>query len=291
MIFVVNLGDTFRKLRLHKGYNLSNTAKNIISVSHLSKFERNETDITVSKLLLLLKRLNISFKEFIFINNDSQLDDFERLIANLKKSYLHGDLKFLNKLLKDENFKFEQTNLLSHKLNTIMIQAILSELTQKKVGKENLKILVDYLWRVEIWGEYEIILYGNTLHTLDIDTVLMLSSEIIRKSIYFKSMLTYRRDLFGIYFNTIRMCLEHQKVKEAEIFLFNIKGENIPETFILEKIILNFHFGLFKMHTKYEEGLKIAEESIYILQKVESFNHALNYEEYLKFYIKKLANE
>ncbi|WP_159083026.1 MULTISPECIES: helix-turn-helix domain-containing protein [unclassified Lysinibacillus] len=286
-----NLGNTFRKLRLHKGYNLSNTARDIISVSHLSKFERDETDITVSKLLLLLNRINISFKEFIYINNEFKVDHFEELIVNMRKSYLSGDLKFLNKLRKDEISKFELTNLLSYKLNSIMIEAITSDLTHNKIEQANLKTLIDYLWQVEIWGEYEIILYGNTLHILDIDAVIMLSSEVIKKSIYFKNMLSYKRDLFGIYFNTIRICLEHNKLKEAEAYLYELKNQNIPETFILEKIILNFYFGIFKMHTQYKQGLELAQESIYILHKVESLNHALNYEEYLQSYIKKLENE
>ncbi|TKI47431.1 helix-turn-helix domain-containing protein [Lysinibacillus tabacifolii] len=291
VIFMDNLGNTFRKLRLHKGYSLNNTAKDIMSVSHLSKFERDETGITVSKLLLLLNRINVSFEEFIYINNEFKVEHFEELIINMKESYLRGDLKFLNKLRNDEIFKFELTNVLSYKLNSIMIEAIISDLTANKVKQENLKILVDYLWQVEVWGEYEIILYGNTLHLLDIDVVILLSSEVIKKSIYFKNMLSYKRNLFDIYFNTIRTCLEHNKLKETEAYLYELKNQNIPETFILEKTILNFYFGIFKMHTKYKQGLELAQESIYILHKVESLNHALNYEEYLQTYIKRLKKE
>jgi len=172
-----------------------------------------------------------------------------------------------------------------------MIEAIISDLTNNKVKQENLEILVDYLWQVEVWGEYEIILYGNTLHLLAIDTVIMLSSEVIKKSMYFKNMLSYKRNLFDVYFNTIRTCLEHNKLKETEAYLYELKNQNIPEIFILEKTILNFYFGLFKMHTKYKQGLELAQESIDILHKVESLNHALNYEEYLHSYVKKLNNE
>ncbi|CAM5502573.1 HTH cro/C1-type domain-containing protein OS=Lysinibacillus sphaericus OX=1421 GN=LS41612_12675 PE=4 SV=1 [Lysinibacillus sphaericus] len=88
--------------------------------------KRDETGITVSKLLLLLNRINVSFEEFIYINNEFKVEHFEELIINMKESYLRGDLKFLNKLRNDEIFKFELTNVLSYKLNSIMIEAIIS---------------------------------------------------------------------------------------------------------------------------------------------------------------------
>ncbi|EON72564.1 helix-turn-helix domain-containing protein [Lysinibacillus sphaericus] len=285
----MNYGSTFRKLRLYKGYNLEFVAKGIVSVSYLSKFERNESEITLPKILELLNRINVKFNEFIIINNEFKTDGLELLLENLRESYLQGNLKALNRLIDDENSKFKNTGLLTHKLNSIMIQAICLDLTQRKVEKKDIELLIDYLWKVEIWGEYEIILYGNTLHILEVDSVIMLSSELIKKSMLFKKMISYRRDMYGIFFNTIRVCLEYNKLKEVELYLNILKNEDIKETFILEKIILNFYDAIFKMHNQYDEGLAIAERCIHILEEVEAFNYALNYEEYLKKFIKTLS--
>ncbi|TQR27318.1 Rgg/GadR/MutR family transcriptional regulator, partial [Lysinibacillus sphaericus] len=195
----MDFGSTFRKLRLHKGYSLEFVAKGIVSVSYLSKFERNESEITLPKILELLNRINVKFNEFLFINNEFKKNDLELLIEDLKKAYLQGNLKILKKLIDDENANFEKTGLLTFKLNSIMAQAICSDLTHEKVDKKDIELLIDYLWGVEVWGEYEIILYGNTLHILGVESVIMLSSELLKKSILFKKIKSYRRDMYGIY--------------------------------------------------------------------------------------------
>ncbi|MDF2067467.1 Rgg/GadR/MutR family transcriptional regulator [Bacillus sp. Cr_A10] len=282
----MNFGSTFRKLRLHKGYNLEFVSKGIISVSFLSKFERNESEISLPKILELLNRINVNFNEFLFIHNGFKKNEVAILMEHLNTAYLQGNIKLLNQLSENEDLKFEKTGLLTYKLNSIMIQSICFDLNQNKLKKRDVDVLVDYLWGVEIWGEYEIILYGNTLHTLDIDSVILLSSELVNKSIYFKKITSYRRDMYGIYLNTIRVCLENNKYKEAELYINVLKNSEIKENFILEKIMLNFYEGILKMKTDYETGLIIAQKNIHILEEVDAKNFAVNFKEYLKSYLR-----
>lgn len=283
-------GDTFRKLRVHKNYKLAFTAKDIVSISQLSKFERGESEITISKVFLLLERMNVSFEEFMFIHNEFQSPHFESMIKKLKSFYIQKDFEKLHRLAQDEQLKFENTGQLTYKLNSIMIKAVFSDLTNETVEEEEIKILTDYLWRVEIWGEYELILFGNSMHVLNIDSVITLSSETMKKSMFFRKMLAYRKDLYGLYFNTIRTCLNCGKIKEAESFLIYLKNEEIHETFIFEKIILRFYEGLMKMHTSYEVGLKIANKAIHLLREVDAKNYAVSYEEFLFKYKEKLTS-
>lgn len=280
----MNFGTTFRKLRLQKGYNLEFVSKDIVSASFLSKFERNESEISLPKILDLLNRINVTINEFFFIHNGFKKNELAILIEQLNQAYLQGNIKLLNKLCENEELKFERTGLLTYKLNSIMINSISFDLSQNKIRKEDVAVLVDYLWGVEIWGEYEIILYGNTLHILDIDSVILLSSELVNKSIYFKNIRSYRRDMYGIYLNTIRICLENNKFKNAEFFLTMINNSEIKENFIIEKIMMNFYAGLLKMEMDYQLGLKMAQKSIHILEEVDANNYAVNFKEYLKSY-------
>ncbi|WP_143804928.1 helix-turn-helix domain-containing protein, partial [Oenococcus oeni] len=62
-------GQTFKELRIAKGVSLSNAAKNVVSKSFLSRFERDQSNIVFDKLYLLLLNINVSVEEFVYINN------------------------------------------------------------------------------------------------------------------------------------------------------------------------------------------------------------------------------
>ncbi|MGK9326698.1 helix-turn-helix domain-containing protein [Aerococcus urinaeequi] len=76
-----------RKIRENKGLSLSQLSHNIMSDSQLSKFERNETNITYDKFLLLLDRLEITMEEYLYLSKDDSLYSTEALIEKIKTAY------------------------------------------------------------------------------------------------------------------------------------------------------------------------------------------------------------
>lgn len=62
-----NLGQILKKIREAKGLSLYNIANDEISTSQLSRFENGYTDITLSKLLSVLKTLDVSLEEFMYL--------------------------------------------------------------------------------------------------------------------------------------------------------------------------------------------------------------------------------
>ena len=77
----MNIGTLLRQIRKNKGLTLAQVADATISSSYLSKVERGQNDITVTKLLHLLERLETTPEEFLYI----AADDFDMDYSNLDR--------------------------------------------------------------------------------------------------------------------------------------------------------------------------------------------------------------
>ena len=58
----------FRKVREQKGSTIQQIADGILSISFLSKFERGESDISISYFFQILERLSLSYEEFLYVH-------------------------------------------------------------------------------------------------------------------------------------------------------------------------------------------------------------------------------
>lgn len=61
-----NFGEIFKKFRESRGFRLKDVANEVISTSQLSRFEKGETDLTISKFILILDEINLSIDEFMY---------------------------------------------------------------------------------------------------------------------------------------------------------------------------------------------------------------------------------
>lgn len=280
----LNFGHTFKVLRLQKGYTLSDF-KASISISQLSKFERNETEVTISKFFDLLKLLNVSLQEFLFIHNQFQMYSFETLVNNLKLYYAQENTEQLAVMVTEQMTMFQATNNFTFKLNAIMIRAVMTDISSVKVDQLDIDELTDYLWKVESWGIYELTLFGNSLGILPLESTVLFVKELAQKSVQYQKISSYKQMIYGIYFNTMKILLEQQRLEEGQYILKLLNHENIPEDFIFEKILLKYWNGLYLIQTHYEEGLELANEAIYCFNLVESQHLAKEYQKYLQTFI------
>lgn len=62
----MKIGQLLRTIRTNKSMSLAQVADAQISSSYLSKIERDQSDITVTKLAHLLERLSTTPEEFLF---------------------------------------------------------------------------------------------------------------------------------------------------------------------------------------------------------------------------------
>lgn len=58
----MKFGKIFKKFRESRGLSLKDVSKCGVSISHLSRFEHEETDLTITKFILALEAINIQLK-------------------------------------------------------------------------------------------------------------------------------------------------------------------------------------------------------------------------------------
>ena len=168
-----DFGKTLRFIRTSKQVSINKLADDVISKSQLSRFERGESEISCSKLNHLLNKLNTSFDEFLIINIGFSDDDFKIMINEIRDSTASSDIQNFKKIL--ESYQNKDKSTLKN-FEITLLKSILNNYSKDIYpSKSELDELVDYLFKVEHWGYYEISLFGNCFRQLTYHTIFSLT--------------------------------------------------------------------------------------------------------------------
>ena len=138
-------GSIFKKLREERGYKSKDVAGDVISTRTLTRFEADETSLSIATFEKLLENCGVSYLDFLaYYNNDTekQAENFEKRI----QSYLQSEsLSMIVTECKKELDKKDRD--LDQKLNALMVINALGckdkiELSDdnKKLIKENIEL-------------------------------------------------------------------------------------------------------------------------------------------------------
>ena len=159
------------------------------------------------------------------------------------------------------------------------------------IKEEDIKVLSDYLFRVEVWGYYELTLYNGTLLLLDPEMVIMLSRTAYEKSSRFREYKKVNDAITAVLFNTIIYLLgsvirfheEFTYEKEINEFFSYIEEINIPESNLIERVDLIQLKGAYEIRIgKKDKGTAKMKHAIQILRDLKAKRLANNIEQYLK---------
>ena len=265
---------------------LKYVTQGITSVSLLSKFERNECELTFPNFNKLLQRINVTVDEFMYVHNQYKRDNFKEFVSSLRNYYIQSNVDEIKKILEQEMKK--PYDLIDSRLNLIMIKSVLADLTGEVVEEVDIEYLTNYLWSVDYWHEYELSLFGNSIHILPVDSVILLSKEIFNKGHLYTRLLNYRRDMYGVIFNTVSICIKNGRLDDAQCFLNMFNNSRPSEQFIFEKMLCKFWQGILLISSgKYEEGIRISNEFLTLLQITESKIYYTQHNNYMQEILKK----
>ncbi|MGP4066213.1 Rgg family transcriptional regulator [Oceanobacillus sp. M65] len=281
-------------IRKQKGITLKRLADGVCSVSFLSKFERGDSDITLGLMTKILEKLMMNFDEFLYIHHDFQPDKLEHFFKSASNAYLNRDLNQLRQLKSEQLKKGKQYGVETYYFNALLIEVYESivgnQYISEEVQKNNIRLLADYLFRVEVWGYYELMLYNGTLLLLEPDMVITLSRTAYEKSTRFKGYLKIHDAITAVLFNTIIYLLGsvnrfHEAFtyqKEFNEFMSYLEEVAIPESNLVDRVHLLQLKGAYEIRTgNKEEGIIKMEKAIHLLKELDSTKLANNIEEYL----------
>ncbi len=276
-------GKIFKKFRESRGLSLKDVAKSGLSSSHLSRFEHDEADLTISKFLLALDAIHMPIEEFVYAVRDFRRDDFNELLEKIRYLVSKCDIDGMKKLLisqiekKDKKEPFDS-------FNTILLKIRLQDLLEEiLVTDQEIGIISDYLFSVEYWGYYELLLFMNTIDVLNHKTMMVLAKEMCHRSEFYREIPNNRRLLATMLLNAYITCIERNELMDALYFEKQLKYCNFSETEMYEKLVLHYTKNLYDLK-KNNNRYAVLEmrKCIATMKLVDSNQTALKFENHLQ---------
>lgn len=283
-------GKIFKKFRESRGLSLKDVAKSGLSSSHLSRFEYDEADLTISKFLLALDAIHMPIEEFVYAVRDFRRDDFNELLEKIRYLVSKCDIDGMKKLLisqiekKDKKEPFDS-------FNTILLKIRLQDLLEEiLVTDQEIGIISDYLFSVEYWGYYELLLFMNTIDVLNHKTMMVLAKEMCHRSEFYREIPNNRRLLATMLLNAYITCIERNELMDALYFEKQLKYCNFSETEMYEKLVLHYTKNLYDLK-KNNNRYAVLEmrKCIATMKLVDSNQTALKFENHLQKVLGDLA--
>lgn len=274
IIMESNYGTFFRKLRTDKNISISSLADEHISKAMISKFERNKSEISVSRFFHLLDKIRVGYSEFELAQNMYNHSGFEAILRQVQKYVLDENYVALTKLAHSELEEWHKTNSIYSYLNYIMIIALVNNHDNVQTDAKHIDFLLDYLFKCENWGLYELILYSNSMSVLPIETILAFSKLLPQKILLFKNSNSVLETTINTIINTLILCIEHNREEEGLYFIKVIEEFSLSETMLFERMLFNLYKGVFivKFTNDKDLGNKLINDSLTILQLAGSDN-------------------
>lgn len=282
--FMDDFGKTLRFIRTSKQVSINKLADDVISKSQLSRFERGESEISCSKLNHILNKLNTSFDEFLIINRGFSDDDFKIMINEIRDSTASSDIQNLKKIL--ESYQNKDKSTLKN-FEITLLKSILNNYSKDIYpSKSELDELVDYLFKVEHWGYYEISLFGNCFRQLTYQTIFSLTKELLNKIRYYIRAESNKRLVIQLTINCLIVSIDKEYFENARYLLKKVECLLNSETSFYEKTVFIYASG----YLLYKEGnldgkdkmldalkvLKILSEDKFYKNYIEHYNKIVN---------------
>lgn len=256
-------GKVFKEIRAARGITIQNLADDYVSKSTISRFERSEADITLEKLIHMLDKVKVSMREFVFLTNT--VEGTVPSLELLPQAVINNDSEGLQKLAREEWEQFNETGSSYSKLSAIVLDAHFKSLAgnKKEINESDINYLTDYLFQSELWTQFDLVLFGNSISYLPIETSIVLSKELIRKTELFHKNRQSFETLINTLINITLVCIQQARVRVAEDFIIVLDELPIDETFILERVLLKFTKGLVNLKSgKVEQGTVMVNEAL-----------------------------
>ena len=279
-----DFGKTLRFIRTSKQVSINKLADDVISKSQLSRFERGESEISCSKLNYLLNKLNTSFDEFLIINRGFSDYDFKIMINEVRDSTASNDIQNIIKIL--ESYQNKDKSTLKN-FEITLLKSILNNYSKDIYpSKSELEELVDYLFKVEHWGYYEISLFGNCFRQLTYQTIFSLTKELLNKIRYYIRAESNKRLVIQLTINCLIVSIDKEYFENARYLLKKVECLLNSETSFYEKTVFIYASG----YLLYKEGnldgkdkmldalkvLKILSEDKFYKNYIEHYNKIVN---------------
>ena len=271
------LGKVFHEFRRNRNISLKQVADDTVSVSQISRFERGESDITLTRFLRMLENMHVEMGEFLDTVRRYDEPETIRFMSQLTPLEYQRDTDGFLRLFREQKEKYEKCpSVYQYHLNMILAQSFICKCDDTvPFPKEYLDEVTDYLFSVDEWKIYEIILIGNLYLFMDIPLLHRMGQEIVEKH---AENGANTKLILIVLLNIWETCLHRGELAVAAWYRDSIRPLLADETRLYERNLYHFLSGL--QHFKSGEtelGAEEMRQAIQIYEWLDCRNLARNY--------------
>lgn len=309
-------GEIFRQLRKDRGLSLHDIADEMNSLSFISKFEKGASNISFYRLEHLLERINVSMEEFLYLRVQNPgaelyyyLSDRPFFMTGKFTFYLNQIFKCNDEVNESRNFQdaIKQMAELSGEIRGDTRSAKFLRLLCKLLsmsyqlnddrdqGKQidtdqffaNLQQLsepvVKYLYNVENWGVFEVLLFRFFQFSFPVETVHQLLGTAVSRTEKEAGVQLMQRMKFELLFGTCATFINFRKWTWAKEVLEETEKLLRDQGDLLNSTKLLFYQGWLKISSgSIATGKQNCEQSISIFRILKQPAMQRMYEEMLQ---------
>lgn len=271
------LGITLRKVRKGKQISLCSVADEHLSKSQISRFERGESEISCVRLINILDKLHITLDEFLILHDEdyTKTESFANLVQYIRKQYSSQNINNIACLL---------SNTSNYNLNSIektMVKSILHTMDSTITpSNEELLQLTDYLFKVEKWGYYEIILLGNCVRSINYNSYFLLTKEMLNNYIYTSLNKTNKRIVTQLAINCFILSIDKEEYSNCSYLIDKIKELLDNELNFYEQTVFLYATGYYEFKCQSGTGIKKMKQAIQVFEILGEDKLKLHYTEH-----------
>ena len=271
------IGNTFHELRTNKHISLKQVADETVSIAQLSRFERGQADLSVSKFITALRNMQVEPSEFFHTLNKQQQSETIEFMSKLNKLEYERDIEGFRVLFDEQKEKFRlNPSVYQYHLNMILAQSFICKCDKNiPFPKEYEQEIADYLFITDEWNIYELILIGNIYMFMDIPLLHKMGKEVYNKVL--ETGANYKLVII-VLLNIFETCVYRNSKDTAAYYKEKIPTLLDDETKLYERNLYHFLLGMYiyKWEDK-DQGKKIMDEAIRIYEYLGCDNLAQNY--------------
>lgn len=234
-------GKTIRKIRKGKKILQKELYEGIVSNTYAVQFEKGVHEINVVYFHSLLKRLNISFEEFIYFHEGYQDQEFQHLKQMALEAISAQDVKAMHTYIE----KFAQFTSREAKIFRL-ICTFLSELDRKK-QEEAKKEMLEYLSKIEEWTFLELVYFTNLIPFLPEEIIEGQIRQIERKIVKYQYLGAFEELYCSFMVNLIHFYLNKKRYEIAKSYSAKLYEFSENPSRLFYRLIADVYLDVFAL--------------------------------------------
>ena len=256
------LGITLRKVRKGKQISICSVADEHLSKSQISRFERGESEISCIRLINILDKLHITLDEFLSLHDKdyAKTESFANLVQYIRRQYSVQNFDKIKTLLSNSS------NYTLNHFERTMVKSILHTVDSNIFPTdEELLQLTDYLFNVEKWGYYEIILLANCVRTINYKSCYLLTKEMLNNHIFSSLNKTNKRIVSQLAINCFILSIDKEEFSNCSYLIDKIKELLDNELNFFEQTVFLYATGYYEFKLQSSTGIEKMKQAIKVL--------------------------